>query len=207
MPYGSARIPLTSGVISLSERFGFFGIFKRRTCSDNFSCYWFCTRRRCNPYLSSRIIAMVDQAVRQASSDPVNVFSSSTNSNPRSGRVLSCALCQQRKVKCDRNFPCANCRRSGAECVSTPKPQPRRRRFAERELLDRLRNYEELLRQHHVDFKPMHTADFSDSQDPEALAQQVDHTRSSPFEGVVDCGGQGDSESAYGVFTTEQLSP
>lgn len=131
------------------------------------------------------------------SSDPINTLSSPMNSKPRSSRVLSCVLCQQRKVKCDREFPCSNCRRSGAECVSTPQPQPRRRRFAERELLHRLRNYEDLLRQHHVDFKPMHTADASVSQDPEILAQHDTGIQSSTFEGPVD--GSGNSDPAYGV--------
>lgn len=92
--------------------------------------------------------------------------SSTADSKLRAKRVLSCVLCQQRKVKCDRNFPCANCKRSGAQCVSTVTPQPRRRRFAERELLDRLRQYEDLLRRNHVDFKPMHpTPDIARAQE------------------------------------------
>lgn len=40
--------------------------------------------------------------------------------------------------------------------MSTVTPQPRRRRFAERELLDRLRQYEQLLRENHIEFKPIH---------------------------------------------------
>jgi hypothetical protein len=24
-------------------------------------------------------------------------------------RILACVLCQHRKIKCDRSFPCANC--------------------------------------------------------------------------------------------------
>ena len=72
-------------------------------------------------------------------------------------RVLACVLCQQRKVKCERKFPCKNCIKSQAECVpSTLAPRQRRRRFAERALLDRLRKYEDLLRQNNVDFEPLH---------------------------------------------------
>ena len=74
-------------------------------------------------------------------------------------RVLACALCQQRKVKCDRRkFPCANCIRSHAQCVpaATLAPRQRRRRFPERELLDRLRQYESLLRHSNIKFEPLH---------------------------------------------------
>jgi hypothetical protein len=73
-------------------------------------------------------------------------------------RVLACVLCQQRKVKCDRKFPCANCVRADAQCVpaSTLAPRQRRRRFPERELLERLRYYEGLLRQNNINFDPLH---------------------------------------------------
>lgn len=72
-------------------------------------------------------------------------------------RVLACVLCQQRKVKCDRKYPCANCIKSRAQCVpATQVARQRRRRFPERELLDRLRKYEDLLRQNNVKFEPLH---------------------------------------------------
>ena len=73
-------------------------------------------------------------------------------------RVLACVLCQQRKVKCDRKFPCANCIRSHAQCVpaATLVLRQRRRRFPERELLDRLRHYESLLRHSNIKFEPLH---------------------------------------------------
>lgn len=75
----------------------------------------------------------------------------------RSQRVLACVLCQQRKVKCDRKFPCANCVRVGVDCVpASLVPRQRRRRFAERELLERLRHYETLLRQNNINFRPLH---------------------------------------------------
>ena len=75
---------------------------------------------------------------------------------PSSRRVLACVLCQQRKVKCDRRFPCANCTRHGATCVPATQPRRRRRRFPERELLDRVRHYEDLLRRNNVRFEPLH---------------------------------------------------
>jgi hypothetical protein len=43
------------------------------------------------------------------------------------------------------------------ECISaTAAPRRRRRRFPERDLLDRLRKYENLLRQQGVEFEPLH---------------------------------------------------
>ena len=73
-------------------------------------------------------------------------------------RILACLQCQQRKVKCDRRFPCASCMKSQSTCVpaSTLASRQRRRRFPERELLDRLRHYESLLRQNNISFEPLH---------------------------------------------------
>lgn len=72
-------------------------------------------------------------------------------------RVLACVSCQQRKVRCDRHFPCAHCLRAGTPCVPAALvPRQRRRRFPERDLLQRLRHYEDLLRQNNVDFQPLH---------------------------------------------------
>lgn len=83
-------------------------------------------------------------------------------------RVLACLLCQQRKVKCDRKFPCANCTRSHAQCVpaATQSLRQRRRRFPERELLDRLRHYESLLRQSNIEFDPLHKDEFAPGRQP-----------------------------------------
>ncbi|KAF7552677.1 hypothetical protein G7Z17_g4171 [Cylindrodendrum hubeiense] len=45
--------------------------------------------------------------------------------NPRSPRILSCVLCQQRKIKCDKGAPCSNCDKVNAICTpSTPAPAP-----------------------------------------------------------------------------------
>lgn len=111
-------------------------------------------------------------------------------------RVLACLLCQQRKVKCDRKFPCANCIRFNAQCVpaTTLGPRQRRRRFAERELLDRLRHYESLLRHSNIKFEPLHKNHSTtenkpsnpdnegqgyDSQDDEQLVATADADQSS----------------------------
>ena len=119
----------------------------------------------------------------------------SQNAKPQ--RVLACVLCQQRKVKCDRQSPCSNCIRSHAQCVpaATLVLRQRRRRFPERELLDRLRHYESLLRHSNIAFEPLHK-DFSttdkkkslntdkeargyDSQDDEQLAATAGADQSS----------------------------
>lgn len=71
-------------------------------------------------------------------------------------RVLACMLCQQRKVKCDRKFPCVNCIKSRAQCVpATLAVRRRRRRLPERELLERLHKYEDLLRKNDIQFHPI----------------------------------------------------
>jgi hypothetical protein len=72
-------------------------------------------------------------------------------------RTLACILCQQRKVKCDRKFPCANCTKAGSQCVPAAlAPRQRRRRFPERDLLARLRHYEDLLRRNNIPFESLH---------------------------------------------------
>lgn len=84
-------------------------------------------------------------------------FPSTRASKPQ--RVLSCVLCAQRKVKCDRKSPCSNCTRIRAQCVSAATiPRQRRRRFPERELLERLRYYERLLTENNISFEPLHAA-------------------------------------------------
>ncbi|KAH6714115.1 hypothetical protein BKA61DRAFT_56164 [Leptodontidium sp. MPI-SDFR-AT-0119] len=76
---------------------------------------------------------------------------------PKPQRVLACILCQQRKVKCDRKHPCANCVKARAQCIpATQVTRQRKRRFPERDLLDRLRKYEDILRQNNIKFDPLH---------------------------------------------------
>lgn len=72
-------------------------------------------------------------------------------------RGTSCVLCQQRKVRCDKNKPCANCVKAKVECRVVPPQPPRRRkkRLQERDLFERLKNYESLLSEHGVTFEPI----------------------------------------------------
>ena len=96
-------------------------------------------------------MATPDQPSPAISSLPAQATSSSRP------RVLACVLCQQRKVKCDRKFPCANCVRACANCVpASLNVRQRRRRFPERLLLERLRHYESLLHQNNIQFEPLH---------------------------------------------------
>jgi len=61
------------------------------------------------------------------------------------------------QVKCDRRFPCANCIKAAVQCVPAALvPRQRRRRFPERDLLDRLRHYESLLQENNISFEPLH---------------------------------------------------
>lgn len=79
-----------------------------------------------------------------------------TPTSQKSQRTLACVNCQQRKVRCDREVPCANCLKQHTQCVPATQTRPRKRRFPERELLSRVRKYEDLLRQNNVRFDPLH---------------------------------------------------
>ncbi|CAM1509677.1 Fc.00g000120.m01.CDS01 [Cosmosporella sp. VM-42] len=77
-----------------------------------------------------------------------------------------CLLCQQRKVKCDRNTPCSNCLKARAECLAPNRdlPPKRKKRFPEAELLARLRRYEAYFKDNGLD--------------PEALGRSATDCRS-----------------------------
>ncbi|KAJ5948875.1 Zn(II)2Cys6 transcription factor [Penicillium verhagenii] len=63
--------------------------------------------------------------------------------------IRSCFFCRSRKVKCDRQKPCAHCLRAGSECVYPPGPgrAPKRPRKAlDKRVLDRLAHLEVLVR-------------------------------------------------------------
>ena len=63
-------------------------------------------------------------------------------------KLHSCTLCQQRKVKCDRQDPCSACSKAQVECCfRAPVPSRRLKRSApEQSLVARLKRYEELLK-------------------------------------------------------------
>jgi hypothetical protein len=76
----------------------------------------------------------------------------SISNPPKITRGHSCILCQQRKVRCDRQKPCSNCLKARAECIPSAPTLPRRRRkkLAETDLAGRLKKYEHLLRSHNI---------------------------------------------------------
>ncbi|ETS61298.1 fungal specific transcription factor domain-containing protein [Moesziomyces aphidis] len=69
-------------------------------------------------------------------------------------QLLSCRECQKRKTKCDKQIPCSSCTLRGIICqpVAVDPTRPRKKRFAEAELLARLRRYEALLSSAGIDF-------------------------------------------------------
>ena len=66
----------------------------------------------------------------------------------------ACTLCARRKIKCDKLQPCHNYSKSEAECrYQNPAPaQRRRKRGADSEPLARISQYEDLLREHNIEF-------------------------------------------------------
>ncbi|KAM0281788.1 hypothetical protein ACHAQH_003370 [Verticillium albo-atrum] len=72
-------------------------------------------------------------------------------------RGTSCVLCQQRKVRCDKKKPCANCVKARVECrVVAPNPPRRRKKhLQEKDLIDRLKKYETLLAENGVSIDPI----------------------------------------------------
>ncbi|KAH8878728.1 c6 zinc finger domain-containing protein [Thozetella sp. PMI_491] len=69
-------------------------------------------------------------------------------------RILACVLCQHRKIKCDRHFPCSNCTKANVKCTpSTPAPARKRRR-PNQDLQERLARCEELLKEYATTDKP-----------------------------------------------------
>lgn len=70
-------------------------------------------------------------------------------------RGHSCSLCQRRKVRCDKQKPCANCVKAKVECtVASSQPRGRRRlaKLPEKALIERLKKYEEFMSQHGLNF-------------------------------------------------------
>lgn len=116
----------------------------------------------------------------------------------RSPRILSCMSCSQRKVKCNRVFPCANCVCAGTECVPGAQlARPRRPRFPERELLARIRHYESLLHQNNVIFYPLH----SEESDREVRVSSLDPSGDTQS----DISSSKDDQAVYDTVATRSL--
>lgn len=71
----------------------------------------------------------------------------------KSQRILACVLCHQRKIKCNRKFPCNNCIKTQSHCKpATLAPRRRRRKIPPQDLVDQLHIYESLLRTNNIKF-------------------------------------------------------
>ncbi|EPE30560.1 Zn2/Cys6 DNA-binding protein [Glarea lozoyensis ATCC 20868] len=93
----------------------------------------------------------------------------------RAPRQLSCIHCQKRKIKCDRKTPCKNCVNARVDCVSaTSVSHRRKRRFPERELLERVRKYEELLRSNGIEFESLHPENRGHAEEKDAINEGDD---------------------------------
>ena len=77
-------------------------------------------------------------------------------------KLRSCLVCRSRKVRCDKQSPCSNCRRANIACVFPPADRPlrwarqheRRTKSAAKDarsgsehVMDRLRNLEKLVKE------------------------------------------------------------
>lgn len=77
----------------------------------------------------------------------------SSSANVSSRITFACIRCAERKVKCDRQRPCAACTKHNAECVFNISKPPRKKqkRIKVQLLADRLNQYETLLQEHGID--------------------------------------------------------
>ncbi|GKZ55042.1 hypothetical protein AnigIFM49718_011167 [Aspergillus niger] len=95
----------------------------------------------------------------------------------------ACNKCAARKVKCDKKEPCGACHRAGAECIyPTIVHRPRKRKFQSSldVLMEKLGEYEDLLRRNNIPFTPL------PANDVEAVTSNIEASasagsRSSPL--------------------------
>ena len=107
---------------------------------------------------------------------------------------LSCAHCRQRKIKCDKTHPCANCKRSGLDCVFPERVRhPKKRRDRSKangeELLHRLARMEELIEKmktegKDVDENKIGSFGPTSPETPDSKGSMSDGTRSSQETGI-----------------------
>jgi len=80
---------------------------------------------------------------------------SSATIDPATGlQKYSCALCKERKIKCDRTEPCVACTKAGVACIFRAPEPPRRRKRRDSDADERkteaekrkIRKYEDMLR-------------------------------------------------------------
>jgi len=85
---------------------------------------------------------------------------SSATIDPATGlQKYSCALCKERKIKCDRTEPCVACTKAGVTCIFRAPDPPKRRKRRDSDVDERkteaekrkIRKYEDMLRKAGVD--------------------------------------------------------
>ncbi|KAF1924989.1 uncharacterized protein M421DRAFT_266790 [Didymella exigua CBS 183.55] len=113
---------------------------------------------------------------------------------PKPLRILACVLCQQRKVKCDRKFPCNHCLKAKVQCVPAQQMPRRRKRPTEQELTQRLRQYEELLRKNNI---AINNADGMDTEDltAESWVEPESSTSQKHLDSVANVDAQSEDQS------------
>lgn len=103
--------------------------------------------------------------------DPAIASASPADSTLGELRHHACALCQSRKVKCDRKDPCSNCVKAQAGCEYRVPLPPRRRRKMQKPntmAMARLKRYEDAFRK--VGINP----DAVDARSPDPLPRICD---------------------------------
>ena len=96
-----------------------------------------------------------------------------------SSKLHSCAICHQRKVRCDKKDPCSYCVARGLSCVPMVLsiPRSRKKRFPEAELLARLRRYEAALKSHGANIEQINASiEVKNSQSPDPNAEPCEGT-------------------------------
>jgi len=109
-----------------------------------------------------------------ANERPSNVNTSPIGESPRTPshqKLLSCLGCRQKKVKCDKTYPCRGCQHSGSECVfPLRKRKARKPRSRNAEMILRLGRLEELLEKYEPNDPktptPQHVALFKEATKP-----------------------------------------
>ena len=87
-------------------------------------------------------------ASSEASPNIAESSATQSTTNAKNFRSHACVLCQQRKVRCDRNDPCSGCVKARVDCIFRAPAPPRRRKRKDPEVdvHARLKHYETLLR-------------------------------------------------------------
>lgn len=77
---------------------------------------------------ASTLITLPTEADNNANNNANNAnnANSTTNSTAAPQKLRSCVVCRSRKVRCNKESPCSNCRRAGIPCVIPSADRPPR---------------------------------------------------------------------------------